>query len=121
PGDAFVAKVAIDFEHLVEPAHQQTFQIKLQRYAQIEIDAKCVVMCFERFGRRTSSHCLQNWRLHFNKTPVLKKAPGFANDGDPFFEYRARTFVCEKIKITLPVTRFGVLQSMPFFRERSQG
>ena len=56
--DAFVAKVTIDFEHLVESAHQQTFQIKLQSNAQIKIDAKCVVTCFEWFGRCTSSHRL---------------------------------------------------------------
>ena len=56
--NAFVPKVAIDLEHLVEPAYEQTFQIKLQRNAQVEIHAKCVVMCFERLGRRASSRRL---------------------------------------------------------------
>ena len=56
--DAFVAKVAIDFEHFVEPAHEQTFQVKLQCNAQIEVDAECVVACFEWFGRSTSGYRL---------------------------------------------------------------
>src|SRR6266540_4546841 len=77
-------------------------------------------MCFEGFGRGTSGYRLQDWRLHFNEAPFLEEAPGFANNGDPFFEHRARTFVGEKIKITLPVTRFDVLEPVPFFRERPQ-
>src|SRR5215475_4335219 len=72
--DALVAKVAIDFEHLVESAHQQTFQIKLQRNAQIEIDAECVVACFEGLGCRTSGYGLQDWCLHFNEAAFLEKA-----------------------------------------------
>src|SRR5690242_21318994 len=53
-GDAFVAKVAIDFEHLVEAGYQQTFKIKLQRNAEIKIDAERVVTCFERLSRGAS-------------------------------------------------------------------
>ena len=87
PGNSFIPKVAVDLEHLVESAYEQTFQMKLQCNAQIEIDAKCVVMCFERFGRRASSRRLQNWCLHFNKAAFLEKAASFANNRDPFLEH----------------------------------
>src|SRR4051812_32473040 len=58
PRDPFVAKVAIDFKYLVEPGHQQTLQIKLQRNAQIKIETKCVMVGLEWFGCSTSSRCL---------------------------------------------------------------
>src|SRR4030095_11482215 len=51
-GDAFVAKVAVNFEYLVEPAHEQTFQVKLQRNAQIKIKTKRLVMRYNRCAGR---------------------------------------------------------------------
>src|SRR5262249_14401003 len=56
--DAFVPEVAIDFEYLVESSYEQTFQIKLQRNAQIEIDSECVVARFEGLGCSTSGYRL---------------------------------------------------------------
>src|SRR5439155_10075608 len=88
-GNAFVSKVTIDFEYLVEPAHEQTFQIRFQRNAQAKIEAKGLMMRSERFGRRAASDCLQNWRLYLDKAALLQEAPGFADNSDPFLKDRA--------------------------------
>ena len=48
--NAFVAEVAVHFEDLVEPADEQTFQIKLRRNAQIKIEPERLVMGAERFA-----------------------------------------------------------------------
>ena len=108
-GDAFVAKVAIDFENLVEPTHEQTFEIKLQRNAHIEIDAERLVMRFERFGRSAAGDSLQNRRLYFQNAAVLKKTPRFSDNRNAFFENLPRTFVRKKVEITLPIPGFDVL------------
>src|SRR6266566_3833110 len=86
PGNAFVSKVTVDFEYLVEPAHEQTFEIELQRDAKIKIEAERLVMRGEWFRCRASSDRLQDWRLDFEKAALLQEAPGFAHNGDAFSE-----------------------------------
>src|SRR5206468_5705291 len=88
-GNAFVSKVTVDFEYLVEPAHEQTFQIKLERNAQVKIEAERLVMRSEWFGGRASSDRLQNWRFDFDEPALLQKAPRFADNSDPFFAHLA--------------------------------
>src|SRR6266446_7852041 len=66
-GNAFVSKVTVDFEYLIEPAHEQTFQIKFEGNAQVKIEAERFVMCSEWFGSGPSSDRLQNWRLDFDE------------------------------------------------------
>src|SRR5439155_5532103 len=66
-GNAFVAKVAVDFKDFVEPTHQQPFQIKLRRNEQVEIETNRFVVRAERLGRRAASDGLQDWRLDFQK------------------------------------------------------
>jgi hypothetical protein len=63
----------------------------------------------EWFGCCTSSDRLQNWRLDFDKSAFLQKAPRFADNCDSFFEHPAGMLVREKIEITLPVPCFDVL------------
>src|ERR1700730_5368839 len=92
-GNAFVSKVTVDFEHLVEPADEQTFEIELERNAQIEIEAERLVMRSEWFGCRPASDCLQDWRLDFQKTALLQKASRFTQNGNAFFENPARMLV----------------------------
>src|SRR5438874_11106063 len=72
------------------------------------------------FARRAASDCLPNWRLYLDKAALLQEAPGFADNSDPFLKHRARMLVGEKIEIALPVTRYDVLQSMPFLGKRPQ-
>src|SRR5438067_605994 len=120
-GDAFVAKVPVDFKNFVEPTNQQTFQIQLRRYAQIKIETERLVTRTKRLGRGSTGDGLQDRRLHFQKAAFLEKAPGLANNRDPFFKHSPGALVGEKIEIPLPVARFDVLQSVPLFRERPQG
>src|SRR5215467_13200307 len=78
--NAFIPKVTVDFEHLVEPAYEQTLEVELQCDAEVKIQSERLVMCAERFGRGTSGNCLQNWRLDFDKATLLQKEPGFAHN-----------------------------------------
>ena len=118
--DAFVAEVAIQFEDLVEAADEQTLEIKFRRDAQIKIEPERLVMRAERLGRRAARDRLQHRRFHFEKTALLHETPDLAHDRDSFLENVARLLVRQQIEITLPVTRFDVLQAVPFFRQRPQ-
>src|SRR5439155_8413257 len=120
PGNPFVSKVAVDFEYLVESADEQTFQIKLQRNAQVKIEAERFVMRCEWFGCCTSSDRLQNWRLDFDEGAFLQKAPRFADNCDSFFEHSAGMLVRKKIEITLAISRLNILQALPLFRQWPQ-
>src|SRR6266705_5041833 len=108
-GNAFVTKVSVDFEYLVEPAHEQTFQIEFQRDAKVKIEAERLVMRGEWFRGRASSDRLQDWCLDFQKAALLQEAPCFTDNSDAFFEHRAGMLVREKIEIALPVPRFNIL------------
>ena len=108
-GNAFVSKVTVDFEYLVEPAHEQTFQIKFERDAKIKIEAERLVMRGEWFSCRASGDRLQDWRLDFQKAALLQETPRLTQDCDAFFKNRAGAFVRKKIEITLPVPRFNIL------------
>src|SRR5882724_3398170 len=107
-GNAFVPEVAADLENLVEPAYEQTFQVKLGRDAQIKIEAERLVIGAKRFGSSATCNGLQNRRLYFQKTALLQEAPGFADNHDSFLEYDPGMFVGEKIEITLTVACFDI-------------
>src|SRR5437016_2877963 len=108
-GNAFVSKVTVDFEYLVESAHEQSFQIEFQRNAQVKIEAKSLVMRSEWFRGSASSDRLQDWRLDFQKAALLQETPRFAQNRDAFFKNYAGTFVRKKIEIPLPISRFNIL------------
>ena len=108
-GNAFVAKVAIDFEDFVKAAYQQPLQIKLRRNPQVKVETERLVMGAERLGCRASSDRLQDWRLDFNEAAFSEEAPRLSDNRDAFFEYATRMLVGKKIEITLPVSRFNVL------------
>ena len=78
--DAFVAEVAVHFEDLVEPADEQSFQVKLRRDAQIEIDPERLVMRAKRLRRRAARDGLQHRRFHFLKPARFHEAPHLAHD-----------------------------------------
>src|SRR5260370_7841045 len=96
-GNAFVAKVAIDFKDLVEPAHQQPFQIKLRRNAQIKIETERFVVRAERLGRRASSDGLQDWPLDFQKAALFEETSLLPDDCYPFFQHAPCTLVRKNI------------------------
>jgi hypothetical protein len=54
PRDAFVAEVAVQFEHLRVAADQQTLEVQFRCDAQVELHVERVVVRGKRPGRRTA-------------------------------------------------------------------
>src|SRR5205807_6108194 len=120
PRNAFVSKIPVQFKHLGESANEQAFQIKLRRDPQIQIKPERFVVSTKWRSGRAASHRLQNRRLHFRKTAILQKPANFAHQRDPFLKCFQRLLVRNKIDITLSMTRFDILQAVPFFRWRPE-
>ncbi len=66
-GDSFVPKITSDLINPVQSAHQQTFQVQFETYAQKEFLVQLVVIGGERFGCRTAVNRLQYWGLYFEE------------------------------------------------------
>jgi hypothetical protein len=77
---AFVAEVAVDFEHLVgESGHQRTLEIEFRRNAQEHVELECVVVRLEGLGRGAAIDGMQHRRLDFHEAVIFHEA---ANAGD---------------------------------------
>ena len=64
-GNTFVAEVAVDFEHTLKTAHQQTLEIQLWRNAQEHFLVECVVMCGKGTCIGTARNGVQHGRFNF--------------------------------------------------------
>ena len=60
-GDALVAEIAPDLVDPIQPAHQQAFEVKLKRNAQVEILVELVVVGDEGLGSRTAVDAAAGW------------------------------------------------------------
>ena len=75
----------------------------------------------EGMGGRAAGDGLHHRRFHFDKAGFFKKPADLSDDGNAFAEDFARSGIRNQIKVSLPVFRFGILDSVPFFGQRTQG
>ena len=116
-----VAEVAVDFEHLLETAHYQPFQIQLRRDAQVHLQVQAVVVGDKRPRRGAAGDHLQHRRFRLDKALLDQIV---ANPGDhprANLKGTAAVFVDDQIHIALTITRFGVGQAFVFLGQRAQG
>src|SRR5438270_840065 len=78
------------------------------------------MMRAERLRRRASRNRLQHWGFNLDKAAFFKKAPCLAHDKDAFGKDIPRLVVRDQVKISLTIARLHVLESMPFFGERTE-
>jgi len=72
-GNALVAEVAVDFVHLVKPAHQQPLQIKLRGNSHEQLKAEGIVVGDKRLGRGAAGNNLHHRGLNFQEALGVKK------------------------------------------------
>ena len=118
--NSFVPEIPVQLEDFVEAADEQPLEIKFRRDAEIKLEPERFVMRAERFRRRAARHRLQHRRLHFEKAAIFHEPARFAHDGNALFKDASRLLVRQKIEIALAITRFHILQAMPFFRKRPE-
>ena len=64
-GNAFVAEVAVDFEHPLKPPHQQAFQVQLRGNAQVHFLVKRIVVRDKGAGVGTARNRMQHGCFNF--------------------------------------------------------
>ena len=76
---AFIAEIAVDFEHAVNAAYQATLEEQFRRDAQVKIQVEGVHVRGERTGGGTAVHGLQHRSLDLDEVMV---GEGLAQGGD---------------------------------------
>ena len=116
--NAFVAETAADLIYFFESSHDQALEVKLGSDAQKIVGIERMVMRDKWARRRPSRQRLQHGRLHFEKSPRVKKSAHCLRQADAHERDRARLFIDDQIKIALPETLLDVLEAVPFLRKR---
>ncbi|OQC54400.1 MAG: hypothetical protein BWX54_02227 [Verrucomicrobia bacterium ADurb.Bin018] len=118
--EPFVAVIFAELEHLVIAAHQQPLQIQLRRDAHVHGLPQRVVERLERRGDGAARQRLQHGGLHLEIAARLQKAADERQNTAAGVEHPAHLRVGNQIQVALAVAHFGVLQPVPFFRQRMQ-
>ncbi len=114
--EALVAEIAPNLKYSVHAAYQQTFEVKLQGDAQVEIAPQRVVVSFEGLCRRAAGYGQHHGGLDFDETALVQKIPNFADNLAAFEEDIFDLRVGHEIEVSLAVADFRVGQTVPFFR-----
>ncbi len=117
---AFVAEIAANLEHAVDPADEQPLQVKLQRDAQVKIAAQRVVMRHERLRRRAAGNRLHHRRLDFHEAARMEKLSDLANDFAAHQENVLHFRIRHEIEVALAIANFRVFEPVVFGRRRTQ-
>ena len=118
--EAFVAEVAVDFEHLLETADDQTLQIQLRRDAQELLHVERVVVRDEGLGCGTAGDRVHHRRFDFHEAVAGHVIADRRDNGRTGAESEARFLVHDQVDITLAVLQFLVGQAMELVRQRTQ-
>ena len=115
-----VPEVAVDLEHLLEPADRQPLQIQLGRDPQVEIHVERVVMRDERPRERAAGDRLHHRRLDLEVAARGHELADRRDDAAARLEDAARVGIDDEIEIALPVADLDVGQAVPLLRQRQQ-
>ena len=119
-GDTFVTEVTVDFEHTLEAANHQTFQVQFRRDTQVHVQIQRVVMGDERTSGRAARDHLHHRCFHFHKAAAHHELTDTRQNLRTHFESLAGFIVRDEIQVTLTVARFLILQAVEFVRQRTQ-
>ncbi len=118
--DAFVAEVAVDLVHALQPAHDQTLQVKLRCHAQVQVQVQGVVVRGERLGRRAAGDVMHHRRLDFQEATGIEPLADGTDDARALDEDLARFRRDDQVDIPLAIALFHIRQSVPLVRQRTQ-
>ena len=118
----FVAKAAVDLEHLVgEPADHQPLQMQLGRDAQIEVDIERVVVGDEGLGRGAAGDRMQHRRLDFEIAARDEMAAQRGDDPAAPAQGLAALRVHDQIEVALAVAQLDIGETVKLLGQRAQG
>jgi hypothetical protein len=78
--DAFVTKVAVEFEDLSEASNEEALEVELRRNTHSERHAEGIVMSLERLGGSATGHVVKHWGLNFEVVTLVKEITYFGHN-----------------------------------------
>ena len=118
--NAFVAKIAVDLEHLLQAADDQPLEIELGRDAQIQIGVERVVMRHERPRRGAPGDRVHHRRLDLEVAPCDEELANGLHDLRASHEHTPRLGTGDQVDVTLPVLLLLIGKPVEFLRQRPQ-
>src|SRR5882672_7832034 len=118
--DPLVAKVAVDLEHLLEPAHHEALEIELGRDAQIQVHVERVVVGLEGTGVRAAGDRLHHRRLDLEKALAGHEVAHRLHDAAADAKYVPRLLAHDEVDVALPVFLLLVGESVEFLGQGPQ-
>ncbi len=104
----FIAEVAIDFIHLLEPAHHQALEVQLWCDTQVHIQVQRIVMGDEGLGRGTARNHLHHGGFHLHETAPVHVVADEAHNARTQGKHGAGLGVHNQVHITLTVAQLLV-------------
>ena len=117
--NSLIPEVAVDLEHALEAADDQTLQIKLRRDPQIKLHVQRVVMGLEWPRGSTAGDRMHHRRFDFEVTMADHE---FAHRLDNFRAHDkgiAHLRIHDQIDIAHAIALFGIGEAVEFFRQRA--
>ena len=114
--EAFVAKVAVDLEHLLEAAHDQTLEVELRRNAQEQLHVERVVVGGKGFGRGAAGDGMHHRRLHLEEAVADHVIANRLHHAAAGHEGEARLLVHDHVDIALAVLLLDVGEAVELVR-----
>ena len=115
-----VTEYTTDLVNLLQSAHDQTFQIQLQRDTKLQILVQCVEVGLERSCSCSAGIGNQHRSLNLHEALSCKVLTDSADDFGTFDEGIFYFRVHDKIHISLTVTDIRIGQTVEFLRQNLQ-
>ena len=119
-GEPFVAEVAVDLEHPLEPPHHETLQIQLGGDPEEQWNVEGVMPGLERTRHRPARERLHHRRLDLEKPPLGEESAHEVHHPGAGAEGLARLFVHDEIEVAPAVTRLPVGESVELLGQRAE-
>ena len=118
--DAFVAEVAVDLEHVLQPPDHQPLQVQLRRDAKVELGVERVVVRDEGPRSGTARDRMHHRRLDFEVAADDEEFADRLDDLRALDENLARSGVGDQVEVALAVALLLVGDAVEFLGQRAQ-
>jgi hypothetical protein len=119
-GNALVAEVAVDLEHLLEAADDEALEVELRRDAQVELHVERVVVRRERPRRRATRNGMHHRRLDLEIAARHEELADRLHDLRALDEHVARRRIGDQVDVALAVLLLGVGEAVELLGQRTQ-
>jgi hypothetical protein len=120
-GYAFISVHTAKLIDFLQPAYDQTLQMKFQSNPHIKIHIKGIMVRNERPCTCSSGNGMQRRSLDFNVTSRIKEFPHCLEHSCALQKHPAHVRINYKVEIAVPIAKVNINQAMPLLRQGTKG